>query len=102
SMCRTAGGFTTRHRAYPQAALTLNLSHARTHDDTLTEVHTEEAPFTRVPRPGLRPSLVCVAAPERCGELAAMEDAALSAEIERRAHSLLGTMTAEAGRGVFP
>ena len=102
SMCRTAAGITTRHRAYPQAALTLNLAHARTHDDTSTEFHTEEGPFTLVPLPGRRSSLVCVAAPERCGELAAMDDAALSAEIERRAHSLLGTMTVEAGRGVFP
>ena len=31
-----------------------------------------------------------------------MNDAALSAEIERRAHSLLGTMSVEPGRGVFP
>jgi 2-octaprenyl-6-methoxyphenol hydroxylase len=43
-----------------------------------------------------------VVAPEHCEELAAMDDAALSAEIERRAHSLLGPMTVEAGRGVFP
>ena len=31
-----------------------------------------------------------------------MTDAELSAEIERRAHSLLGKMRAEPGRGVFP
>jgi 2-octaprenyl-6-methoxyphenol hydroxylase len=43
-----------------------------------------------------------VIAPERCAELDAMEDAALSAEIERRAHSLLGTIRLEPGRGKFP
>jgi 2-octaprenyl-6-methoxyphenol hydroxylase len=102
SMCRTAAGISTRRRAYPQAALTLNLTHARTHDDTSTEFHTEEGPFTLVPLPGRRSSLVCVVAPEHYDELAAMDDAALSAEIERRAHSLLGTMAVEAGRGVFP
>ncbi len=102
SMCRTAAGISTRRRAYPQAALTLNLAHARTHDDTSTEFHTEEGPLTLVPLPGRRSSLVCVLAPEHCDELAAMDDAALSAEIERRAHSLLGTMAVEAGRGVFP
>ncbi|MGB6284383.1 MAG: UbiH/UbiF family hydroxylase [Xanthobacteraceae bacterium] len=102
SICRTAAGIMTRHRAYPQAALTLNLAHARAHDETSTEFHTEEGPFTLVPLPGCRSSLVCVVAPEHCEELAAMDDAALSAEIERRAHSLLGSMAVEAGRGVFP
>ncbi|MBO0716541.1 MAG: UbiH/UbiF family hydroxylase [Rhizobiales bacterium] len=102
SMCRAVAGIVTRRRAYPQAALTLNLAHARTHDDTSTEFHTEEGPFTLVPLPGHRSSLVCVVAPEHCEELAAIDDAALSAEIERRAHSLLGPMTVESGRGAFP
>ena len=102
SICRTAAGIMTRCRAYPQAALTLNLAHARPHDDTSSEFHTEEGPFTLVPLPGRRSSLVCVVAPEHCEELAAMDDAALSTEIGRRAHSLLGPMTVEAGRGIFP
>jgi 2-octaprenyl-6-methoxyphenol hydroxylase len=102
SICRTAAGIATRRRAYPQAALTLNLAHARAHDHTSTEFHTEEGPFTLVPLPGRRSSLVCVVAPPHCAELAAMDDAALSAEIERRAHSLLGAMTIEPGRGEFP
>jgi 2-octaprenyl-6-methoxyphenol hydroxylase len=102
SMCRTAAGIATRRHAYPQTALTLNLAHARTQDDTSSEFHTEEGPFTLVPLPNRRSSLVCVVAPTHCAELAAMDDAALSAEIERRAHSVLGPMTVEAGRGVFP
>ena len=40
--------------------------------------------------------------PARAAELAALNDSALSAEIERRAHSLLGTMRVEPGRGIFP
>jgi 2-octaprenyl-6-methoxyphenol hydroxylase len=102
SMCRATAGLITRRRVYPQSALTLNLGHAQAHDDTSTEFHTEQGPFTLVPLPGRRSSLVCVVAPARSAELAAMDDAALSAEIERRAHSLLGTMTVEPGRGVFP
>lgn len=102
SICRAAAGIGTRRHAYPQAALTLNLVHAREHEDTSTEFHTEEGPFTLVPLPGRRSSLVCVVAPARCAELAVMNDAALGAEIERRAHSLLGTMTVEPGRGEFP
>src|SRR5262249_11620871 len=42
SMCRAAAGIIMRRRAYPQAALTLNLAHARAHDDTSTEFHTAE------------------------------------------------------------
>jgi 2-octaprenyl-6-methoxyphenol hydroxylase len=102
SLCRTAAGIGTTRRSYPQTALTLNLGHARPHGGITTEFHTESGPFTLVPLPGFRSSLVCVLAPERAAELAAMPDTDLAAEIERRAHSLLGKMTVEPGRGVFP
>ena len=102
SLCRAAAGIETTRRLYPQTALTLNLAHARPHDDTSTEFHTASGPFTLVPLPGRRSSLVCVLDPARAAELVAMSDAALSAEIERRAHSLLGKMAVEPGRGMFP
>jgi 2-octaprenyl-6-methoxyphenol hydroxylase len=102
SLCRAAAGIETTQRAYPQTALTLNLAHARPHDDTSTEFHTESGPFTLVPLPGRRSSLVCVLDPQSAAGLVAMSDAELSAEIERRAHSLLGKMTVEPGRGIFP
>jgi 2-octaprenyl-6-methoxyphenol hydroxylase len=102
SLCRAAAGIGTQRRTYPQTALTLNLAHARPHDDTSTEFHTESGPFTLVPLPGRRSSLVCVLDPAHAAELAAMNDAELSRDIERRAHSLLGTMTVEPGRGIFP
>jgi 2-octaprenyl-6-methoxyphenol hydroxylase len=103
SLCRAAVGIgTNNRRAYPQTALTLNLAHARPHDDTSTEFHAENGPFTLVPLPGRRSSLVCVLDPAHVDELAAMNDAELSAEIEHRAHSLFGVMTVEPGRGIFP
>jgi 2-octaprenyl-6-methoxyphenol hydroxylase len=102
SLARSAAGIATGRRSYPQIALTLNLGHDRPHDDTSTEFHTESGPFTLVPLPGRRSSLVCVLDPSRAGELDALSDAELSAQIERRAHSLLGTMHAEPGRGIFP
>jgi 2-octaprenyl-6-methoxyphenol hydroxylase len=102
SLARAAAGIASRRRSYPQTALTLNLAHARPHDDTSTEFHTARGPFTLVPLPGRRSSLVCVLDPARAAELAALDDAALSIEIESRAHSLLGTMSVEAGRGKFP
>ena len=101
SLCRAAAGIGTDRRAYPQAALTLNLGHDRPHQDTSTEFHTESGPFTLVPLPGRRSSLVCVLEPVQAAALAAMSDADLSDEIERRAHSLLGKMRVEEGRGMF-
>lgn len=102
SLCRAAAGIRTQRRTYPQVALTLNLQHARPHNDISTEFHTESGPFTLVPLPGQRSSLVCVLAPEVAQTLAATPDDALADEIERRAHSLLGRMHVEPGRGLFP
>jgi 2-octaprenyl-6-methoxyphenol hydroxylase len=102
SLCRAAAGIGTDRRAYPQTALTLNLAHDRPHYNTATEFHTRSGPFTLVPLPGRRSSLVWVLAPALATKFAAMEDAKLSAEIERRAHSLVGKMRVEPGRGIFP
>jgi 2-octaprenyl-6-methoxyphenol hydroxylase len=102
SLCREAAGIETRRHEYPQAALTLNLSHTRSHNGISTEFHTETGPFTLIPLPGQRSSLVCVLEPEAATELRALDASALSEEIERRAHSILGKMSVEEGRGVFP
>jgi len=102
SLCRAAAGIATKRRSYPQAALTLNLGHARPHHDTSTEFHAPDGPFTLVPLPGRRSSLVCALRPDDAQRLAALDDAALAEEIEGRAHSLLGAMNVEPGRGLFP
>jgi 2-octaprenyl-6-methoxyphenol hydroxylase len=102
SLCRSAAGIGTGRRAYQQTALTLNLAHDRPHHDASTEFHTKSGPFTLVPLPGRRSSLVCVLDAAGAATLSSMNDGELSAEIERRAHSLLGKMHVESGRGVFP
>ena len=102
SLCRTAARIETESQRYPQTALTFNLAHVRQHGDTSTEFHTETGPFTLVPLPGQRSSLVFVVNPDDVPRLTALADAELSAEIERRSHSLLGKIGIEAGRGVFP
>lgn len=102
SLCRAAAGIETESRRYPQTALTYNLAHARPHGDTSTEFHTESGPFTLVPLPGQRSSLVFVVDPAEAPRIAVLADAELAGEIERRSHSLLGKVAIEAGRGVFP
>ena len=101
SPTRAAAGIETDGARYPQTALTCNIAHSRPHDDTSTEFHTEHGPFTLVPLPGMRSSLVFVSDPEQAPQLAALPDSELATEIERRSHSILGKITVEPGRGVF-
>jgi 2-octaprenyl-6-methoxyphenol hydroxylase len=102
SVCRAAAGIDVRSRSYPQTALTLNLGHSRPHHDTSTELHTEAGPFTLVPLPGQRSSLVFSVTPADAPRLSALSDNDMAEEIERRSHSILGRVSIEPGRGVFP
>jgi 2-octaprenyl-6-methoxyphenol hydroxylase len=102
SPARQAAGISTSTRAYPQAALVVNFAHARPHGSVSTEFHTETGPFTQVPLPGDRSSLVWVVAPETAEELAALDDDALSAKVEERMQSMLGRVSIEPGRQIYP
>jgi 2-octaprenyl-6-methoxyphenol hydroxylase len=102
SLCREAAGIAIDEHAYPQVALTLCLKHSRPHRDTSTEFHTPSGPFTLVPLPGQRSSLVWVLDPADADALAALDDSELAGEIERAAHSILGKIEVETGRGQFP
>jgi 2-octaprenyl-6-methoxyphenol hydroxylase len=102
SLCRDAAGIAVDQREYKQAALTVSFKHSRPHNDASTEFHTPSGPFTLVPLPGSRSSLVWVLDPIHADEIAALDDAALSAEIERASHSILGKIEIEPGRGLFP
>lgn len=102
SLCRTAAGIEVDGEAYPQIALTFNVSHSRPHRDISTEFHTEHGPFTTVPLPGNRSSIVCVASPPDADDLQSLTSERLDRELERRSHSILGKIKAEAGHGAFP
>lgn len=101
SQCRRAAGIAVTERSYPQTALTYILSHSRPHNDISTEFHTPHGPFTLVPLPGRRSSLVCVVAPREAEGLLALDGPARDAEMERRSHSILGKVTVEPGHGAF-
>ncbi|HEY5305934.1 MAG TPA: UbiH/UbiF family hydroxylase [Pseudolabrys sp.] len=102
SLCRAAAGIATDERDYKQVALTVSLKHSRPHRDTSFEFHTPNGPFTLVPLPGQRSSLVWVLDPLDADDIAALDDVDLSAEIERASHSILGKIEVETGRGLFP
>jgi 2-octaprenyl-6-methoxyphenol hydroxylase len=102
SPARAAAGIGISTRSYPQAALVLNFAHSRGHGSVSTEFHTETGPFTQVPLPGDRSSLVWVVNPKTAEELAALDDAALSARVEEQMQSILGRVSVEPGRQVYP
>jgi 2-octaprenyl-6-methoxyphenol hydroxylase len=102
SLCRRAAGIDSHGSSYRQTALTFNLGHSREHHDTATEFHAQSGPFTLVPLPGRRSSLVFVVDPSEASRLSALADADMASEIERRSHSILGKIAVETGRGVFP
>lgn len=102
SPCRNAAGIAVKERHYPQVAVTVCFGHSRPHRDTSTEFHTPSGPFTLVPLPGNRSSLVWVLDPLDADDLDQLDNDELSLEIERAAHSILGKVTVEPGRGRFP
>ncbi|RAZ88788.1 UbiH/UbiF family hydroxylase [Mesorhizobium hawassense] len=102
SPAREAAGIRASARPYPQSALVLNFGHRSEHGFVSTEFHTETGPFTQVPLPGKRSSLVWVVKPETAQELAALDDASLSARVEEQMQSMLGRVSVEPGRQVYP
>ncbi|CDX23029.1 2-octaprenyl-6-methoxyphenyl hydroxylase [Mesorhizobium sp. SOD10] len=102
SPAREAAGIRASARPYPQSALVLNFGHRSEHGFVSTEFHTETGAFTQVPLPGRRSSLVWVVKPETAQELAALDDAALSARVEEQMQSMLGRVSVEPGRQVYP
>ncbi|MDX8442064.1 UbiH/UbiF family hydroxylase [Mesorhizobium australafricanum] len=102
SPAREAAGIRASARPYPQSALVLNFGHRSEHGFVSTEFHTETGPFTQVPLPGRRSSLVWVVKPETARELVALDDATLSGRVEEQMQSMLGRVSVEPGRQVYP
>jgi 2-octaprenyl-6-methoxyphenol hydroxylase len=102
SLARAAAGIALKEHTYPQVALTLCLDHGRPHHNASTEFHTASGPFTLVPLPGNRSSLVWVLGPAEAEAVTALDDAALAQKIEMQAHSILGKITVAPGRALFP
>jgi 2-octaprenyl-6-methoxyphenol hydroxylase len=107
SPARRAAGLEARTHRYPQSALTALTAHRLPHQDFSTEFHTRGGPFTLVPLPPSetaphRSSLVWVMSEKEARRREALDDGALSREIEAQARSILGAMRVEGEHGVFP
>src|SRR6516165_11093368 len=83
SACRAAAGIEVTSRRTHQTALTFNVAHTRPHHNISTEFHTEPGPFTLVPLPGQRSSLVCVVAPHTADRLIGLDADELGSSLNR-------------------
>ncbi len=102
SEVRRQSGIAVRNWTYPQTALVLNFTHELPHANMSTEFHTEHGPFTQVPLPGRRSSLVWVLSPREAEATQALPLEALSRAVEDRMQSVLGKVTVEAAPQAFP
>src|SRR6476619_2111390 len=102
SLCREAAGIAVKRRDLSQSALTFNVSHSRPHRNSSTEFHTPQGPCVFVPLPGNRCSVVWVSAAREAQRLMALDDSDLSDAAEKQSHSILGRITVEPGRHLFP
>ena len=102
SSTRESAGVGVKTWSYPQTAVVMNLTHTLPHQNISTEFHTESGPFTQVPLPGLRSSLVWVVTPQEAERLTALPVEQLSAEVEARMQSMLGQVTVEDGVQAWP
>lgn len=102
SKLRESIGIKVKTWSYPQTALVLNFSHSIGHADTSTEFHTEQGPFTQVPLPGNRSSLVWAVKPEEVDAILALPRNALNAEVESRMRSILGAVEVDGAVQAWP
>ncbi len=102
SKMRENAGIGVRHWSYPQTAVVLNFRHDLPHGNISTEFHTESGPFTQVPLPGNRSSLVWVRKPAEADELMALTPEELSLRVERQMQSLLGKVAVEPDVQAWP
>lgn len=102
STARTAAGIRMRQSDGRQSAVVFNISHDRGHEFISTEFHTEEGPFTQVPLEGNRSSIVWVVRPQRAVELMSLSESELALAAEERMQSMLGRVSIDGGRQVYP
>ena len=102
SLMRETLGIGVDTRTYPQTALVLNFTHERPHGGVSAEFHTRTGPFTQVPLPGNRSSLVWVVTPEQAVDILQLPTETLNLRIENRMQSILGKVTVEGAPQAWP
>lgn len=102
SLMRKTAGISVDTKNYPQTAVVLNFAHERPHGSVSTEFHTRTGPFTQVPLPGNRSSLVWVVTPQDAIEILQLPAETLNRRIESQMQSMLGKVTVEGAPQAWP
>lgn len=102
SKARDCAGIRVRNWSYRQTAMVMNFTHRLPHNNISTEFHTEAGPFTQVPLPGNRSSLVWAMDPDEVAGVMKLERADLNTRVEERMASILGAVEVEDGFQAYP
>jgi 2-octaprenyl-6-methoxyphenol hydroxylase len=102
SILRKSLGITTENWAFDQSALATSFAHSAPHQSISTEYHKSAGPFTTVPLPGNRSSLVWMDRPTRIDALLKLSDAELATEIQLETKGTLGRISDVGPRKAFP
>jgi 2-octaprenyl-6-methoxyphenol hydroxylase len=101
SATRAAAGIRTLAWSYEQIAIATSFSHERPHSGVCIELHRSAGPFTLVPLPGNKSSLVWVERKEEAGRLLALDDADFAREAEKVSRLALGRIFQVSERARF-
>ncbi len=101
SVIRSAAKIATETSTFDQAALATSFAHSAPHDFVSTEFHKSAGPFTTVPLPGNRSSLVWMDRPDRIEVLKQMPDADLATEIQLETRGILGRISDVGPRAAY-
>ena len=93
SRVRTAAGFIMLRHDYDQVALGCFFDHSAPHDDMSTEYHKPQGPFTTVPMPGRRSSLVWMVKLEKARAIMQLSPEELAGCIQLESHGDLGRIS---------
>jgi 2-octaprenyl-6-methoxyphenol hydroxylase len=102
SVAREAAGIAVRTWRYPQAAMVASFAVQYPHDGVSTEFHTETGPFTLVPLPGDRVSVVWVDSAKAAEQAMRLTDEAFARAAEERAHFIHGAMRLASRPALIP
>ena len=90
SVLRRDAGIPVNEWRYEQTALALSFSHSSDHRGMSVEYHKTSGPFTTVPLPGKRSSLVWMVRPQEVDAICALSADQLAARLQLEMHGDLG------------
>lgn len=102
SLLREAAHIPVRNWSYDQAAIATSFAHSAPHGGVSTEYHRPGGPFTTVPLPGNRSSLVWMDRPAAIARFMTLADRDIAAEIQLATHGELGRIGEVGPRRSFP